>query len=89
MGWELLLGNLAKAGKLTFSSPSVLLCLFPAFPIFVFTPLSSGGSHSCIFLWVALRALQQNGCHNDSACGAYGEPGRKDESRSEETRHPG
>lgn len=45
-GWKLLLGNSVQAGTPTFSSPSVFLCLFPSFPIFVFTPSSAGGFHS-------------------------------------------
>ena len=91
VGCELLLGNLARAvgGGLYLLSPSVLLCLSPAFLIFVFTPSSSDSSHSFIFLWIALRAGKENGCHNNSAYCAYGEPGREDESGGEAWRQLG
>ena len=74
VGCELLLGNLAGGVGIYLLSPSVLLCLSPTFLIFVFTPSSSDSSHSFIFLWIALRAWKENGCHNNSAYCAYGEP---------------
>lgn len=42
-----------------------------------------------IFLQIALRALMQNGCHNNSVYGAYRDTGRQDESRGKESRHLG